>query len=126
MDFELPEDDIGFLNHSFKNSWSTVIDSKEQGIIIKNYSLPEGYDQARVEVMILIPQNYPVAALDMFYLCPSIFKKNADSIEQLSDESHFDKQWQRWSRHYNWKAGINNIATHIKFVENALIKELKK
>ncbi len=126
MDFELPEDDVGFLNNSFEGRWSTIINSTEQGIIIRNYSLPEGYDPSEVKVMILIPQNYPMAALDMFYLCPGTFKKNGHNIEQLSDESHFDKQWQRWSRHYEWQAGTNNIAIHLKFVENALIDELKK
>ena len=125
MDFELPDDDIGFLNNSF-DVWQTIISNVERGIIIKNYSLPDGYNCQQVEMMILVPQNYPAAALDMFYISPDIIKTNGRSIGALSSGAHFDRQWQRWSRHYQWQAGIHNIATHLHAVKNALEDELRK
>ena len=127
MDFDLPEDDIGFLDSAFgRENWHTIIKDAEQGIVIKKYSLPQGYNQPTVAMMILIPQDYPMAALDMFYLSPDISKTNGKSIGALQNEAHFDKQWQRWSRHYPWKAGTYNIATHMQVVKNSLIEELDR
>lgn len=120
MGFKLPKDDLGFLEDSFRGKWETIVDEVERGILIKNYFLPEGYKQLDVEMMILVPQNYPMAALDMFYVSPDIAKVTGNNIVALSNESHFSKRWQRWSRHYQWEAGIHNIATHLQVVKNAL------
>lgn len=125
MDFELSDDDIGFLDSDFKG-WQTIISDVERGIIIKNHLLPEGYNCQKVEIMILIPQDYPVAALDMFYISPEITKTNSRNIEALDNETHFNRQWQRWSRHYQWQAGIHSIATHLQVVKNSLIEELER
>lgn len=126
MDFELPDDDIGFLENAFKGKWNTVTIDTERGIIINNYPLPKGYSHTEVEMMILIPQDYPMAALDMFYLLPEITKTNGGTIGALNNEPHLDRQWQRWSRHYEWQAGIHNIATHLHIVKNSLEEELKR
>lgn len=126
MNFELPDDDVGFLKNSFKDKWQTVMSDTERGIVINNYPLPKDYNHTEVEMMILIPQDYPMAALDMFYLFPEITKTNGNNIEALNNESHFDRQWQRWSRHYPWQAGIHNIATHLQVVKNSLEEELER
>ncbi len=126
MDFALPDDDTNFLNTSFNGKWDGIVSNVERGIIIKNYPLPDGYNHKEVEMMILVPQDYPVAALDMFYIFPEITKTNGRIIEALNTESHLDRQWQRWSRHYPWQAGIHNIATHLQVVKNSLIEELNR
>lgn len=126
MNFELPDDDVGFLENEFKGKWQTIISDTERGIIVKKYSLSEGYNQSEVEMMILIPQDYPMAALDMFYLLPGIAKTNGSDIKALNNEEHFGKQWQRWSRHYTWEAGIHNIATHFHSIKDSLEGELQR
>lgn len=124
MDFELSEDDASFLNNTFPDRWKTIVSGVERGIAISPYHLPKGYNLLKVNMMILIPQNYPVAKLDMFYLSPEIAKTNDESIAALNNETHFDRAWQRWSRHYSWQAGIHNIATHLQVVKNSLEEEL--
>ena len=120
MDFALPDDDVGFLNNSFPSRWRTIVSTVDRGIVISRYALPACYTLQEVEMMILIPQNYPMAELDMFYLSPEVTKTNGNAIGGVSNETHFDRQWQRWSRHYQWQAGIHNIATHLGVVNNAL------
>lgn len=124
MDFELPDDDIGFLNNSFPSRWKTIVSDVERGIVINNYALPVGYTLPEVEMMILIPPDYPMAQLDMFYLSPDVAKTNGNAIGTVINELHFNNQWQRWSRHYQWQAGVHNIATHLQVVKNSLEEEL--
>lgn len=125
MDFELLDDDVGFLNSTFNNKWQTIISSVARGIVIENYSLPSGYNLLEVKMMILVPQDYPMARLDMFYISPSIAKNNGNPIQQLGNATHFGIQWQGWSRHYTWQAGIHNIATHFQVIKNFLEEELR-
>ncbi|WP_424946015.1 E2/UBC family protein [Candidatus Spongiihabitans sp.] len=126
MDFALPDDDVGLLNNTFPSRWKTIVSTVERGIVISRYALPVGYTLSEVEIMILIPQDYPMAQLDMFYLSPDVAKTNGNAIGAVSNELHFNRQWQRWSRHYQWQVGINNIATHLGVVKNALETELLK
>lgn len=126
MDFILPAQDLDFLNNKFKDKWQSIISNNEQGVIVTKYSLPKGYSQSEVDIMILIPKDYPMAQLDMFYILPEITKTNNTNIKALNKENHFDKQWQRWSRHYDWQPGIYNIATHFHIIEQALVKEVQK
>ena len=121
----LTEDDVQYLNQEFPDSWNEIVDDSS-GIIVKNFSLPLGYNIDKVELLIIIPNDYPMAALDMFYLYPEIHKKNRATIEALTNEIHFGKQWQRWSRHYSWLPGIHCLATHMKVVRNSLEEELLK
>ena len=126
MCFHLPQDDTDFLDDSFNKRWKRIADDKERGIVIEGYLLPEGYNQSEAEMMLLIPLNYPMAALDMFYVSPDITKVSGNDIAALDSEVHLSRKWQRWSRHYDWLEGIHNIATHLAVVENALRDELQR
>lgn len=126
MDFELLDDDVGFLNSTFNDKWQTIPSTVAQGIVIENYSLPSGYNPSEIKMMILVPQNYPMAQLDMFYTSPSIAKNNGNPIQALNNVQHFGMQWQGWSRHYTWQEGIHNIATHFQAIKNFLEEELQR
>lgn len=124
MNFKLPSDDIEFLNSQFNNQWEYKKNDTERGIVVQNYSLPVGYSSAEVCLMILVPENYPISKLDMFYLLPGVDKTNGRVINALNNEDHFDIQWQRWSRHYPWQAGVSNMATHLQVIKNCLMEDL--
>lgn len=126
MSFNLPDDDKVFLNTQFNEKWETVTLNGEQGVIITDYELPVGYNESKIELMLLVPQDYPMSALDMFYVSPDIAKQNGNSIEALTNEPHFSKEWQRWSRHYQWEPGAHSVATHLKFIENCFNEELQR
>jgi len=120
----LTDEDEQFLNANGFN-WKLLFENNaKQGLLVKRFQVPTGYQPDTVDLMILIPENYPVAGIDMFYLCPAIFRDDGRNINALEIENHFDRQWQRWSRHYDWHAGYCSIATHIKFVSNQLESEL--
>lgn len=120
----LTGEDDQFLNAN-DFDWELLFENNTQrGLLIKQFCIPTGYQPATVDLMILIPDNYPVAGIDMFYFSPAILRDDGKTIGSLEIESHFDRQWQRWSRHYDWHAGCCNVATHVKFVSNQLESEL--
>ena len=121
-DFPLTSDDREFLNDKF-SLWEPVTEEGKYGIIIHEYKLPEKYTPECSDLMIIIPNDYPASALDMFYFSPDVSRKDQREIGYLSDENHFKKSWQRWSRHYEWNPNIHNIAYHVSFIKNVLEDE---
>lgn len=121
----MPIEDLEFLNGEFQDSWEPVKERDKSGLIIRNYNLPPGYSPEAVDLMLLIPAEYPTSKLDMFYFFPEVSRTDGLPIGTLSSETHFGVAWQRWSRHYAWRPGEDNIATHITFVRNALRNELR-
>ncbi len=118
----LVPDDKRFLEKHFSGQWEVLGDS--DGLLIRDYSLPEGYNLDKTNLMIRIPADYPASPLDMFYLCPPIGRKDEKYIDALTEERHFSQHWQRWSRHYEWKPGIHCVATHFAYIKNVLQHEL--
>ena len=121
----LPDEDIEYLQANFPN-WQSLSEESKKGVLIPDYQLPNGYIPNKSDLMIIIPSDYPTAKIDMFYFSPCIRKKDGTGIEALNDETHFQKNWQRWSRHYDWRAGVDNIATHISYIHNQLKFEIDK
>ena len=121
--FLLPDDDLEYLKAHFKYTYKE--ENLKKGIIICHYKLPEGYEPDQSDLMLIIPDNYPVAKIDMFYFSPCISRKDGIAIEAINDENHFGQKWQRWSRHYDWRPGVDNIATHITYIYNQLKSELE-
>lgn len=120
----LTHEDEQFLNANGLN-WKFLFENNtKQGLLISQFQIPAGYQPAIADLMILIPENYPVAGIDMFYLSPEVLRDDGKIIHSLEIENHFDRQWQRWSRHYDWHTSFCSIATHIKFVSNQLESEL--
>ena len=121
----LPEEDMDFLSTDYSDKWEELTEVGKTGLLIKDYPLPEGYTPRKTNLMLIIPDSYPVGMIDMFYFNPPVARQDGIGIAALADEPHFNQQWQRWSRHYDWRPGINNVSTHITYVRNELISELK-
>ena len=121
----LPEEDMDFLSSDYSDKWEELTEIGKTGLLIKDYPLPEGYTPRKTNLMLIIPDSYPVGMIDMFYFNPPVARQDGIGIAALADEPHFNQQWQRWSRHYDWRPGINNVSTHITYVRNELISELK-
>ena len=121
--FPLPAEDTEYLKANFPQSWEYLVEGSKKGILISQYLLPEGYSPQKADLMIMIPDNYPAANIDMFYFFPDVSRKDGTAIEALNGEIHFEKNWQRWSRHYKWRAGTDNIATHVSYIQNQLKAE---
>ena len=119
----LPSKDREYLE-GHKINFEEVVERNRKGLILKQYQLPPGlYDTSLVDILILLPPNYPDVAPDMFYLLPWVkltqgqkYPRCANARQQFNGHS-----WQRWSRHNTqWRRGVDGIWTMLKRVENAL------
>lgn len=128
-DLSLPADDTEFLDATF-DAWDSISDGRGQGVIVHSYSLPRGFTQASVDLLIQIPPRYPATTLDMFYLSPAVARTDGRPIGQLSNHTFAGRCWQRWSRHriqgQQWRPGIDNLSTHFSLVWSALVAETAK
>ena len=123
----LPEDEE-YLNSNYPGQWELVSNSPEKfGLLIRDFAVPDGYAAAAATLMLLLPCGYPGSGLDMFYfLQPGLKKVSGAPIGRLAWEDHFDQQWQRWSRHYQWDPGHDTVVSHIEYVKNEIAAELKR
>ena len=71
FDFNLPEDDMEFLNNlGFR--FHSKNDGRYKWIILKNYPMPNGYNVTTASIAISIPNGYPTNQLDMAYFFPPL------------------------------------------------------
>ena len=93
-------------------------------IIIDPWQLPPGkYDHDQVALLLLLPDGYPDAAPDMFYVHPWIKLQGSADWPNAAAVSHpfLGRDWQRWSRHWaDWRPGIDGIQTWLTKVRHAL------
>ncbi len=124
--YALPPEDIQYLEGNYPSQWQKIVEGNSKyGLIIEKFPIPKGYTIGTSTLMILIPTGYPGSMLDMFYFYPVLKKSNGASIDELTPESHFGQTWQRWSRHYSWKPGEDSVVTHIEYIKNQLLAEVK-
>lgn len=120
----LPDEDTEFLNAHYHSRWKELSEGNTRGLLIEDYPLPDGYTPKSTHLMLLVPDSYPGGMIDMFYFDPPVCRTDGTEIGNLLDEFHFGQQWQRWSRHYDWRPGVDNISTHVTFVSNQLKSEI--
>ena len=121
----ISSDDVGFLDIEYAGQWEELSENPIPGLLIRNYTLVDGYTPNQSDLLLLIPDSYPVGGIDMFYFSPHVQRTDDVSIAALLVENYFDRPWQRWSRHYEWKPGVHDIATHMAYIKNALLAELQ-
>lgn len=120
----LPSADRQFIeDHGL--TYEIVGDATSSGVVIKNYPLPPGkFDRDTVDIMIQLPAGYPDASVDMFYTSPWIKLKTTGKYANCADVGHqfAGRNWQRWSRHAEWRAGIDGIRTMMARAELSFAK----
>lgn len=128
-DFLLPPEDSTYLEEKGL-TYETVLSDGAQWVILRDYALPVGYSHPHTDVAIRIPQNYPIAPLDMFYMYPNLTRTDGQIIGALSPLAIEGKQYQQWSRHRTannqWVPGEDNLATHIALMNHSLNEEFTK
>lgn len=127
-DFDLPEEDVQFLN-SLGLKWEAIQEGSVRAIILYGFLMPQPFQPTEVNLKIKIPNDYTSgAALDMFFTDSHIARSDGASIKALTESAVFDgKKWWQWSRHYpkgtKWRPGTDNLGTHISFVQHVLDEE---
>lgn len=118
-DFQLPEDDVNFLN-SLGLTWETVNDRGMNWVIIFDYPVIPGYNVNTVNVAIKIETGYPRSPLDMAYFFPHLSRKDGKPIGALTVQNIENNVFQRWSRHRTpanpWRDGVDDLSSHMTLV----------
>jgi hypothetical protein len=123
--FSLPEADEEFLDANYPG-WETFTDGAMPWLILNNFPVPEGYNTRRVRAAIQIPSGHPNAPLDMVYFFPDLARIPARVIPCLTPMVILGQPWQRWSRHYPWRMGVDDLSTHVERIKSWLADELHR
>jgi hypothetical protein len=121
----LPEFDRDYLMEK-GYSFEEKIDANRNGLILRNWILPEGkFNLQTSDLLILIPNGYPEVRPDMWYFNPAILLAPSNRpARQTQININFESiVWQRWSRHYpahEWRSGVDGIHTYLKKIQSAL------
>jgi hypothetical protein len=121
--FGLPEEDVDFLN-SLGLVWETIFDDKVRWLLIHDYAIPAGFNVVKATLALKVEGGYPPAKLDMAYFKPDLSK--GANIPNLSNIAINGESFQQWSRHYEWREGVDTLATHYLRVQEWLVSELKR
>ncbi|MBD7992166.1 multiubiquitin domain-containing protein [Ochrobactrum sp. Sa2BUA5] len=120
----LPSADRRFLEtHGL--TYEIVNDAGVGAVVIKDFPLPPGkFDHDKVDVMIQLPAGYPDASVDMFYTLPWVRLKATNNYAACADvpQTFAGASWQRWSRHAEWRPGIDGIRTMVTRAQTAFEK----
>lgn len=125
-DFALLPKDEDHLNR-LGLLWETISESGRRWLIIRSYPLPSGYRVPTTDIAIEVPISYPGAQLDMFYCNPSLALTSGKEIPQTqASETILGARFQRWSRHRDWDATRDTLATHLALVDESLSREVER
>ena len=92
-------------------------------LIIKDYSLPVGYNKSFCDILLKIPLSYPNGKLDMFWTDPDLRLQESTGQAATSVETILGKQWLRFSWHpQKWNPGRDNVLTFLQFINRRLLQ----
>lgn len=119
--------DVEYLN-ALGLEWEISPWQGNQLLIIRKWPLPKGYNVEFVDVALIIPITYPSAQIDMFYFLPSLCRLDGILPKAIANQNFNGADWQRWSRHRtsesNWRAGIDDLSSHLGLMNACLRDEL--
>jgi hypothetical protein len=118
---QLPERDSKFLTERGYD-WELLPDpSGAFCVLVKNFDVaPGGFTPGMTNLMVRIPQQYPMTPLDMWYCDPPVRLQSTGQYAVASEvmESHLGKAWQRFSRHLNgsWRPGVDGLRSYFSLI----------
>jgi len=99
-------------------------------VLVRAASLPAGvYSRPTSDVLLITDFQYPMSAMDMFYMESDIQLGNGTVPSHANTlEPHANRTWRRWSwhRHGKWTLGSDNLLSHWVFVEQAWAQEAQR
>ena len=120
---QLPEEDERYLTEKGFD-WALEPDGTGALLLLRNYPVDDTrFNCTSATIMVRIPPQYPLAALDMFYADPPI-KLLSGAFPQAAEhhEAHGGRTWQRFSRHLTvpWRPNIDGLASFLSIVSREL------
>ena|SRR5579859_5364411 len=123
--FRLSQADEAFLD-SLGVPWETVREGDARWLLLQDFPVGPGYTVEKVTVAIRIEGGYPPGKLDMAWFHPALNRKDGVGIGALTPEQIDGRTFQRWSRHYPWREGEDDLSTHVRRMESWLRDEFTK
>lgn len=87
-------------------------------LIIPEVPLQDHWSKPSADLMVIVPDGYPMAPLDMFYVSPEINLNNGRKPGGSDNrETYLGRTWQRFSWHYQkpWNPSRCSLVTHLHF-----------
>ena len=110
----IPKGDEDFLAEKGFN-YELVQAGTEVHLILNNWPFPISYMPRSASILVRILPGYPLTPIDMFYTVPDVRLAGNGAWPQAAEqhEAHGGRTWQRWSRHINWRSGVDTIRSFI-------------
>lgn len=101
------------------------MDNGVRYLVIPSFSVPEHWNISTVTLMAVVPNGYPVAAPDMFWVDgPLRLNDGREPAGAQCYEQHLGRQWQRFSWHYAdgqaWSTARSSLLSHVQFAVSRL------
>lgn len=123
----LLDEDRAFLE---RKGWNVEIKKIDLGnniseihIIIRNFSLSERYNPRKADILLKQLPGYPDVKMDCLWTYPVILRAEDGKRPGATDgevDLHGIK-WQQWSRHIDWRAGIDCLETYTAVILKELL-----
>jgi Prokaryotic E2 family E len=108
------------LQEQYPNVTATSVNGQTY-VVFPDFAVHDGYAPAKVDLLLILPNGFPFAAPDMFWVSPKLSLLNGSPpIGAESFESHLGQVWQRFSWHYPpgssfWQPNSSSILSHLRF-----------
>jgi E2/UBC family protein E len=102
-----------------------IADGAQIGIVVRGVELPQGsYDPYRCDILLRTDTQYPLSAMDMFWVSPRLRLADGREPAGTSEESAFGETWLRFSWHRNsaWVPGRDDLVSHFDFALARLLR----
>jgi len=106
-----------------------VVECLDEGtrafVIIRDMPLSSHWNRTSTQLLVQVPQGYPLAAMDMFWVTPGL-RLSDGRVPQSGDqvETFAGREWQRFSWHYGpgygWNPAVDRLVTHVRFARTRL------
>jgi hypothetical protein len=118
----IPEPDRDFLADC-GYEYAIVQEGDNIHVILKGVGFPPQYSVQQADIRIILPSGYPNAAVDVFRTYPVLTLVNGAQPVGGTTRDNFDnKEWQIWSRHINWRIGMDNLRTFFRAIKKEIAK----
>ncbi|AYG70632.1 hypothetical protein CCGE531_32150 (plasmid) [Rhizobium sp. CCGE531] len=119
----LPSIDQDYLAARLSGS-AVSLDGGMICILIPSFPLPIGFTASGSDLLLRLSPGYPDVPPDMWWFSPAIGRVDGRTIPATeSQEVHFGRTWQRWSRHLNpgqWRSGVDSLESYLALVRKEL------
>jgi Prokaryotic E2 family E len=118
-----PPADYGYINPASQSDFECgqVLPQPDgwKFVIFDNYTLPDGFSEKSIRLLIKLAPSFPDAAPDMFWVSPELRTSSNVVPQGTSLEIILNEQWQRFSWHLQagaWKPGLSTLRDFLRSV----------